>query len=170
MKNKYGTGQSKTTGLILVLGIAVVAGVIISQKSTNEQVAKETHAKAIASLEIALEHANSIIHKNAEENQVTTGKADITINSIPVSLVNGFLKASRSSLENGLNIAYNAKQSIYSAASNWSMDVLDVQGNVPGQVKIYASNAPKNCYLIYTEAGTLGSPKRPSESIVNSGC
>ncbi|WP_133408368.1 hypothetical protein [Parashewanella tropica] len=170
MKNNYGTGQSKITGVLLILGIAIVAGVIVSQKTTNEQVAKETHAKAIDSLKIALEHANNIIHKNAEENQVSKGKADITISSIPVSLINGYLKASRLSLENGLNIVYNAQQDLYSAVSNWNMDIIDVAANMPGKVKIYEPSAPKNCYLIYTEAGTLGHPKQPIESMVKSGC
>lgn len=151
------------------IALVVVVFVVGQAPKTSEQI-KQNHQAALTGLSVALKHANQQIKAHADKSNQASGIADIVMNNIPISILNGSMRATRDSIENGLDVIYDAKDTIHSTVAEWNMDVIQGGKEEPGQVKVFAAGAPESCYLLYTEAGTETQVAPATQIIIDTGC
>ncbi len=170
MNNQKGMTQSKLLTAIIVIASIVLVIFIVSKVPETKTLINDSHKSSIRALSVAIEHANQLVNEQALKDGATEGNADISVNDMSVDILNGYMRATRSALENGLDVTFDAKDTIHSAVANWDMDIISATANQPGQVRVFMLNSPENCYLMYTEAGTIEKPAVATHIIVDKGC
>ncbi|MCL1077988.1 hypothetical protein D5R81_09055 [Parashewanella spongiae] len=170
MNNQQGMAQSKLLTYIIVIIAVILLIFIVSRVPETKTLINNNHKSSIQSLSVAIEQANKLVHEQALKNGAAVGVADISVNDISINMLNGSMRATRSALENGLDVTFDAKDTIHSAVADWDMDIISATETQPGQVKVFAPGAPENCYLVYTEAGTEAKPATATHVVIDKGC
>ncbi|MBM7074320.1 hypothetical protein JQC92_20220 [Shewanella sp. 202IG2-18] len=161
--------QSSNTPIMMIAIIAtlVVIGLLIAlNKPALEQATTKHHQSELLGLLTAIKHVNQQVlpMHNSE------GEADVLIDGVAVPLFNGKLRATSSSLERGLDVAYRSIQTHHTAFDYWNMIGQPSKSNEPRKIQLQHKEAPANCHIIYVEAGTLEQPNAEQYILNDKGC
>ncbi|MGB0895450.1 MAG: hypothetical protein ACPGUD_13695 [Parashewanella sp.] len=154
--------------LVMVTTIIVICLLVAINQNRTQQTISSERKSALEGLEVAIRHVNEKVLYDPDG--VVLGRSQQIIDTIPVTLLNGKLRANSQSLENGLAIAYKALQTEHSAFDNWIIIELPTNNDNARKVKLKHHVTPTDCHLIYTEAGTEDKAAAPIYQTVNAGC
>ena len=159
------TTQFSKTTIIFTLLFVIAAFAALSKQNTIHR--QHDNIAKLNAMRVAIDNVNSALLPNHFE---TEGESVRFINGHPVDLLNGKLRASRTSLRRGLDSAFLAPETNVSALRGW--DIIEMQsGN--GQrksVQLVPDINRSNCFLVYSEAGTETQPKHAGLSLITHGC
>ncbi|WP_133408369.1 hypothetical protein [Parashewanella tropica] len=163
-------GMSNTKILVLAAGIVLILFILLvaMNQQRKMEVLKTNHQQALTDVQVAIQHVNDIVL--GEEPTGNFGIHYDYFGDVSLDLVNGKLRATPSSLENGIDIARKVLVLPHIQKIDWHMIPSKSSSVGAHQIKLIPSGASENCYLLYTEAGISSTPKSPQYIIVNSGC
>tara|TARA_R110002050_G_scaffold196594_1_gene331612 strand:- start:337 stop:861 length:525 start_codon:yes stop_codon:yes gene_type:complete len=146
MQKQQGFTLIELVVVIIILGILAVTA---APKFINLQ--GDARVSALQGLKGATQGANSLVFSKAaltaKEKGVQTTVA--VNNSTNVATLDGYMRATKASLEAGMDITFDVKADPQLKTADW---IIDSTTGTPGTAKIYAHSAPANCYFTYTEA------------------
>ncbi|MBB1269647.1 type II secretion system protein [Shewanella sp. SR44-3] len=159
MKRQQGFTLIELVVVIIILGILAVTA---APKFINFQ--SDARLSAVQGLKGAIQGANSLVISKAAFGGSTSGTGTVSIGgAAEFDTMNGYMRATKASLEGGMEISFDAKADPQLKTADW---IIDATGGTPGTAKIYAHGAPANCYLTYAEAkaATTGTSPTLSEA------
>jgi MSHA pilin protein MshA len=162
MKKQQGFTLIELVVVIIILGILAVTA---APKFINLQ--GDARASTLQGVKGAIQGANSLVFSKAALIGKEKGTQSVDIgSSVSVVTLDGYMLATKASLESGMEISFDAKANPQLKTADWIVDATDATAGTPGTAKIYAHGAPANCYLTYTEAkaATTGTPPTLSEA------
>lgn len=171
MKRQQGFTLIELVVVIIILGILAVTA---APKFINLQ--SDARASALQGLKGAIQGANSLVYSKAALTGKETGDQTVTLDSGTVAVINGYMKATKASLEAGMDITFDVEASGTTTQTTEADWIIAETSGTPRTAKIYAHGAPANCFLIYTEAkaavsgATPTSAELPKYVITDSGC
>ncbi|MGB0895449.1 MAG: hypothetical protein ACPGUD_13690 [Parashewanella sp.] len=154
----------------ILLGVSIIGLYALKVFSPNPDVAQNSRKQTLNSLKVAIHRANERVHQRAQNENADYGSAEIEMNGVQVGVLNGYLKATQIDIDNGMDLLFDAKDSTHSASSAWVIDEQEALLEEPAQVIVHQSEAPDNCFLMYTEAGVINQPAPATSIVVDSGC
>ncbi|RLV60712.1 hypothetical protein D5018_05410 [Parashewanella curva] len=163
-------GMSNSKILVLVAGIVLILLILlvtVNQEKKMEAL-KANHQHALTDIVVAIKHVNEVVL--GPEPTGNFGIHHDYFGDVSLDLVNGKLRATTSSLENGLDIARKLLVLPHIKKIDWQMIPSKTASLGAHQIKLIPRGAGANCYLLYTEAGTSSHPRAPQYIIVNNGC
>ncbi|RYV02998.1 hypothetical protein SOPP22_06830 [Shewanella sp. OPT22] len=150
--------------IVVLLIIATSAAALSIQSDTHSQ--KQNLAKLNA-MRVAIDKINNTLLPNHFE---MGGESTRFINGYPVDLMNGKLRANGTALRQGLDSAYLASETNVSALRGWSLVEMQASHKQSKSLQLAPSSLSQNCFLVYSEAGTVSHPKAATITMVNHGC
>lgn len=159
MKKQQGFTLIELVVVIIILGILAVTA---APKFINLQ--GDARASTLQGVKGAIQGANSLVFSKAALIGKEKGTQSVDIgSSVSVATLDGYMRATKASLEGGMEISFDAKANPQLKTADW---IVDATAATPGTAKIYAHGSPANCYLTYTEAkaATTGTPPTLSEA------
>ena len=170
MKNQIGAGKQSILLFVAAI-VVIIAAVIMFDKEKPETKINQDYTSALSSLKVALDRANDIVNKEALKENVSHGMGDVMINNTSVAVFNGYIAATREDIKNALGAVFNGEQSIYPSTVNWTFQEIGEMNNGVKQIKIYDPSVKKSdCYLLYSQGGSVEQVVRPNILLVDSGC
>ncbi|MGL5906326.1 MAG: type II secretion system protein [Shewanella sp.] len=170
MKKQQGFTLIELVVVIIILGILAVTA---APKFINLQ--GDARASALQGLKGAIQGANSLVYSKAALLGQEKGDASVKIDDTStVAILNGYMKATKASLEAGMDITFDDASSQTAVKADWIIDSTTGTTGTPGTAKIYQHGAPADCYFTYTEAvvadASATSAKLPTYVITDTGC
>jgi len=169
MKKQQGFTLIELVVVIIILGILAVTA---APKFINLQ--GDARASALQGLKGAIQGANSLVYSKAALLGQEKGDASVKVDDTStVAILNGYMKATKASLEAGMDITFDDASSQTAVKADW---IIDSKTGTPGTAKIYQHGAPAECYFTYTEAKAAAgsepatSAKLPTYVITDTGC
>jgi MSHA pilin protein MshA len=146
MQKQQGFTLIELVVVIIILGILAVTA---APKFINLQ--GDARASALAGVKGAIQGANTLVFSKAALTGKEKGsQTDVAVNdSTDVATLDGYMRATKDSLEAGMDITFDAKADTQPKTADW---IIDATTSTPGTAKIYPHGSPANCYLTYTEA------------------
>ena len=138
-----------------------------ASQTSNHHLAISHDISKLNSMRVAIDNVNKSLLPNHFEMQ---GDSVRFINGHQVNLLNGKLRASRESIRQGLDGAFLAKETNVSALRGWRVIEMQSASDQSRSVQIFAHAAPDNCFLVYTEAGTVSNPEPAKLDVIDHGC
>ncbi|MCL1077987.1 hypothetical protein L2734_07330 [Parashewanella spongiae] len=153
---------------IFIATIVVVMLLVTIKKNSIQNLQSQERKDALQGVLVAIKHVNDRVLP--QQNALASGIQERSIEGIPITMMNGQLRANRTALSNGLDLAYIVSRTHHSTFQNWQ--VLDVPHHIshPVKVKIQQFQAPDNCHLIYSEAGVADKKQGVKYLVIDHGC
>ncbi len=168
MRKHHGMTSSNMVLSIFIATIIVVMLLVTIKKSSIQDLKSEKRKAALRGVLVAIKHVNEQVLMPSE--MLTTGIQQRSIKDIPIALMNGQLRANKTALNNGLDLAYIASKTHDSTFLDWQ--ILNVPHHIshPVRVKIQQFQSPDNCHLMYSEAGIVEKKQQVQYQVVEHGC
>ncbi|MCL1078245.1 type II secretion system protein [Parashewanella spongiae] len=140
--------------VIIILGILAVTA---APKFINFQ--GDARESALQGLKGGIQGANSILYSKAafsgNPHEATTVELD---NGVDVILIAGYMRATKASLEAGMDSKFDVLADPQLRTGDWIIDTTAATNDAAGKAKIYAHGSKDTCSLTYTEATATTSP------------
>ncbi|MGL5047564.1 MAG: type II secretion system protein [Shewanella sp.] len=166
MKKQNGFTLIELVVVIIILGILAVTA---APKFLNLQ--GDARASALQGVKGAIQGANSLVFSKAALAGKEKGGQSVAIgDTATVATFDGYMEATKASLEAGMDITFDAKVDPQLVTADW---IIDPTVGTPRTAKIYQHGAPAECFLIYTEAKAANPPglaELPKYAITATGC
>ena len=143
---------------------ATFAAIFFGRNNFSHSFQSESKLNA---MQVAIKNVNTALLPNHFE---MSGESVRFINGHNVQLLNGKLRASRASLKQGLDSAYQASETNVSALNGWRLVEMQSSSKDSRSIQLFPNKVRGNCFLVYTEAGTTTNPKPANYDVISHGC